>query len=369
MPKNASQNGDGFRFYSWPGGDNEVLRKYNATEKTDVLSVTSIRSLAGEPYQLVRWKIGNVLNAAMGTKQITRIGPRGGVNKVMVKDGPFPGEFVTRMMESRGNEDKLDDVRRWTRSQADDPRDVAAVRGSVVHKMIELNTSLARISDEGIRERFTEQWQKERRKVKPEVTQEDVDFVSNAMRQYWDMRANVKFVILAQEVQIWNLEAGYAGTLDALIWFLPEDATEADETRYQGMADDGKVTVDVIAKVGGTVTLADWKTSPTVYTGHIVQSTAYLGGQFVGTDGVIDERLSEILIATKNGAVIKVRPNKWEVQFFEWREDIFLAFLGSCVFARFLAMYKTTDNLITRTTEGVAPGTDDSTTESEEDAA
>jgi hypothetical protein len=158
MPKNASINGDGFRMYRWPGvtaahaaewmghlidsgvpSDEAVQRATLAMDPTDVLSVTSIRKLAGENFMLVQWQIGNVVNLAMGVRKQTTIGPRGGVKEVYVKDGPFPGEFVTRMMETRGTTDKLDDVRRWLKSTADEPRDVAAVRGTVVHKLIELN--------------------------------------------------------------------------------------------------------------------------------------------------------------------------------------------------------------------------------------
>lgn len=378
MPKDASLSGDGFRFYSWPGGDTEVHKRWGATEKTDVLGVTSIRSLVGEPFQLVNWKIANVVNLAMGVRKQTRIGPRGGVHEVYVKDGPFPGEFTTRMMETRGNEEQLDLVRKWVRENADDPRDIPAVRGSVVHTLIELGVSVARMDDDLIRSRMDAQWKKEKRKVKPDVTDDDVHFVYNAMRQYWDMREHVPFVTLARESQVWNLEAGYAGTLDALLWFLGhferigEDVIfiplpgydvstvegRAAVVRVQAVADGGKLDLTYVKDIGGTLAVGDWKTAKGVYTNHVVQIIAYMGGGFVGSAGVVDERLSYLLRAAMNGAIIHIRPNKWNVDFLDWNETTMRAFLGSVAFARLLALHKTPEELFTHTLSGVAPDTE-----------
>src|SRR3990172_8893963 len=129
-PRNASLDGAGFRFYEWREPGLEPVR---------VLSVTSIRRLAGVSHYLVEWQLGNVVRLACGIRKVTRIGPRGGVKEVYVQDGPFPGEFVRRLLDAKGEEKLLEEVRKWLRSTADEPRDVAAVRGSVVHKMIEGN--------------------------------------------------------------------------------------------------------------------------------------------------------------------------------------------------------------------------------------
>lgn len=363
MPKNASINGDGFRMYQWPGGDTPLHEKYNATEPTDVLSVTSIRTLVGEPFQLVNWKISNVVNLSMGVRKQTRIGPKGGVSSVYVKDGPFPGEFTTRMMETRGQQEKLADVRGWLREGADEPRDVAAVRGSVVHKMIEVNAAGLEMEEPGVRARFDQQWKQEKRKVKPTVTDEDVFFVTNAMKQYRDMRVNVPFVILAQEPQVWNLSAGYAGSADVLMWFLPEGTDDDERREWQMQADARVVTLDHVRAFGGRLALGDWKTSPTVYTNHVVQGTAYAIAEFVGTDGMIDERLTQLLNACLHGMIIKIRPDAWEVDFFDVRADVVAAFLGSVRFARFLALNKTPVELFTNSLSGQAPGTGESVTE------
>jgi hypothetical protein len=380
-PKNATVRGDGFRMYQWPGGDTELNRQYHATEASDLLSVTSIKSLAGENYQLVAWKISNVVNMAMGVRKATRIGPRGGIKEVYVKDGPFPGEFVTRMIESRGKQETLDDTRRWLRQQADEPRDVAAVRGSVVHKLIELKAPLDLVDEDLVRQRMAMQWEEEKRKVKPDVTEEDVHFVINGMRQYWDMRVHVPFVIVAQEPQVYNLTAGYGGSADAIIWFLGEflkgpdgkyvfvplpgydPATETGRSKitlWQKRADKGLLTIEEISETGGDLTVGDWKTSKGVYTSHVIQTIAYMAGEFIAEDGLIDQRLSRILQATTRGLVIHIRPNFWAVDVFDFRQDILRAFYGSVAYSRFLALYRYPDDLFIKKLTGQAPGTDES---------
>ncbi len=376
MPKNATVGGDGFRMYPWPGGDTALNRKWGATEPSDLLSVTSIRTLSGEPFQLVNWKITNVVNLATGTRQVVRIGPRGGVNKKWVKDGEFPGEFVRRMIESDGN--NLDDMRRWVRNQADEPRDIAAVRGSVVHKMIEDNLPLRVIDEEVIRKAFARQWAEEKRKVKPDVLDDDVNFVANGMANYWNMRQTIPFVILAQEPQIYNLTAGYGGSADVLIWFLGHwerrnegtDEEEvvfvplpgiglADIVKWQKEATAGRVTLAIVEEVGGTLAVGDWKTSAGVYTNHVVQTTAYMAGEFIADDYIIDERLSDLLVAAMYGMVIHIRPDHWSVDLFELRKDVLRAFFGSVAFSRFIAMHKTPQSLFIYSMRGQAEDIDE----------
>lgn len=387
MPKDASINAGGFRVYSWAGGDTDLHVQYEATEPTQLLSVTSIRALAGEPIPLVNWKLNNLVNVAMGTRQVPAIGKRGRPLKgkmTIAKDGPFPGEFVTRMMETRGQQAALEEVKAWLREQADEPRNVAAVRGSVVHKMIEMNLPMRVIDEDVIRQRFAAQWAEENNRVKPEVTAEDVAFAEDGMRNYWDMRETIPFVVVAQEPQVFNLKAGYAGSADVFIWFLgywqtvagPEtigdDGQEelTDETvfvplpgagpemilKYQKMADKGQVTAELIGAVGGQVAVGDWKTSKGVYTNHVVQTTAYMAGEFVAYDGVIDARLSDILSLAMVGMVIHIRPDKWAVDLFEFRQDTIKAFLGSVAFARFLALYQRPEKLFVYTLSGKAEG-------------
>ena len=355
MPENASLNAAGFRMYAWPGGATPLHVEYGATKPMNVISVTAARSLIGTPWQLQQWQINNVVNLATGQRKAEwrdySKSTRGRKVKGYKKDGPFPGEFVTRMLDTEGDEEKLREVRDWLKITADEPRDIAAVRGSVVHKLIEIRAKLSDLSEEVIRWYIDQQWIEEKRKVFPAVTDEDVDFVGNAIANYWDMRATVPFVILAQEPQVWNLRVGYAGSADVILWFLPDGE---DVAYWQGRANERAVSVETIAEVGGWLGLGDWKTSPDVYTGHVVQGTAYLAGQFVGRGDQIDDRISRILKATMRGLIIKIRPDGWEIDTFRYRDDVSQAFFGEIALARFLLVHEHPGALFDQTLNGAA---------------
>jgi len=370
LPRNATVNGDGFRIYPWPGGDTELNLRYGAVEQQDLLSVTSIRSLAGQPFQLVNWQISNVVNLAMGTRKSTVIGPRGGVSEKNVPDGEPPGEFVQRMLAVTSQKER-EELRRWLRTTADSPRDIAAVRGSVVHKLIEDRLPTNIIDQAVIYNRMAKQWAEEKRKAPIAISEQDYNFVYNALIQFEDFRQNVPFVIVAQEPQVYNLTAGYGGSADVLMWFLGEwrrvgedveffPIPDIDHVALQRRADQGRITIDDIDAIGGQLAVGDWKTSKTVYTEHVVQTTAYMSAEFVAEDGIIDERLTAILDKAHLGMVIQIRPDHWEVDLFELRQDVMRAFFGSVAFARFLAFHKTPDTLISYRTEGAAPGTEGS---------
>lgn len=358
-PADARTNAYGFRIYDWPGGDTDLHREFGADKPASVISVTAARSIVGTPYQLVTWQINNVLNLAIGQKRSEwrdfSKSKRGRLVKGYVKDGPFPGEFAVRLAETDGSDEALRDLREWLRARADEPRDSAAVRGSVTHKLIEMRVPMKAISPEVIQWYLERQWEQENRKVAMPVTDEDIDFVGNSMANYWAMRAEFPFVILAQEPQVWNLTAGYAGSADVLLWFLPTDQQRNAE-HWQSQADKGLVTAETIAMVGGVVALGDWKTSPEVYTGHVVQGTAYLAAEFVGTNGTIDERITRLLKGAMEGAIIKIRPDGWEVDRFVYREDVSHAFFGEIALARFLLMNEKPTELFTATLSGQAEG-------------
>lgn len=357
MPENASLNRAGFRMYAWPGGSTPLHVKYEATEPANVISVTAARSIVGIPWQLQRWQKNNLVNLATGQRRAEwrdySKSKRGRAVKGYRKDGPFPGEFVTRMLATKGDEGKLTEVRDWLALTAEEPRDIAAVRGSVVHKLIEIRASLKSLSEDLIRWYLDQQWIEEKRTVFPAVTDEDIDFVGNSIANYWDMRATVPFVILAQEPQCWNLKVGYAGSADVLIWFLPPD--QADKVEFwQEQANRKRVTLEVIQEVGGYTALGDWKTSPDVYTGHVVQGTAYMAATFIGSGDQIDDRLSQILRATMKGLIIQIRPDKWEIDTFDYREDVSYAFFGEIALARFLLTHEHPNALFNETISGNA---------------
>lgn len=338
-PQNASINGDGFRFYRW--------QPLDESEPTDVLSVTSIRKLCGEQFTLVNWQLANIIDVAMSTVKRTVIGPRGGIKEVRVAD-EFPGEFARRLAESDGEQGKLDGLRKWLREQADHPRNVAAIRGTMVHAAIENNVQWDRIERPYVESEFAKLSERDRKRAKDGVQEEDIDFVRAAVRQYWDMRTKVPFVIIAREPQIWNLEAGYAGSADALLWVLPEGIDPKSVPKARD------ITWKTIQSIGGYTVLGDWKTSKGVYTDHVIQVHAYMGGEFIGSDGIVDHRLTEILTGTMKGALIHIRPDKWDVSYVDFRDDVMYAFLGSCAFARFLGRYPDPKTLFTHQVSGTA---------------
>lgn len=346
MPENATLSGDGFRFYRWeePG-----------KEPVDLLSVTSLRKLAGEPYRLVRWQIANVVDVCMSTRTIVKVGPRGGISKVKVKD-EYPGEFMRRMLASEGEQGRLDEIRKWVNESADEPRNMAARRGSIVHKLIEKNVAWDRIERPIVEQEFMALSARDRKSARAGVTDEDVLFVRHAVRNYADMRKSVPFVIVAREPQVFNLTAGYGGSADTILWFLPEDAKEGDIAFWQKRAFKGEISLWDVESVGGYLAVGDWKTAEDIHTDNIVQITAYGAGEFIGSNGIRDNRLTELLNATTRGVVVHIRPDLWDVGVFDFTEPLLYAMYAEVRFARFLAQFPEPKPLFTHTYSGKAEG-------------
>lgn len=335
-PADASLNGDGFRFYTWEPED--------GGDPVNVISVTSIRKLCGEPFNLVNWQLANIADAALGTMKRTVVGPRGGVSERR-QVWEYPCEFAQKYGETGGEQGKIDDLRRWLRDQADSPRNIAAIRGTIVHEAIEKNISWEMVERPYVEAAYGNMSARDRQKIKG-ITDEDVDFVKNALRQYSDMRASVPFVLIAREPQIFNLTHGYAGSADGIGWFLPEGVSPSD------VPAPGQIHLRDVLEVGGDLAVIDWKTSADVHTEHVVQTHAYGAGEFVGANGRVDTRLTDLLQATTKGGLFHIRPNKWAVHLFDFSEAVFRAFFGSVAFARFLAANKGPSDLFTVTYEG-----------------
>lgn len=348
-------NGDEFRFYRYTDPD--------TGEQADLLSVTSIRSLCGEGYQLVNWKMANLADAALGTMKRTVIGPRGGVKEVR-QVWEYPSEFARMYADADGQQGRIDDLRRWLREQADEPRNIAAVRGTLSHKAIETNVAWDRIERPYVESAFATLSQRDRKKVKRAVSDEDVSFIRNTVRHYWAMRAEVPMLILAREVRVVNLSVGYAGTFDALVWlwgyitsdgFEPmSDAAIADATRMKA----DKVTLADINRIGGTLVLLDWKTSKGIHTDQVVQAHAYLAAEFAVAMRR-DARVTDLLNAAMFGGLVHLRPNGWALHLFPYEEEAVRAFLGSVAFARFLAKYPEPTAIFAATLRGASNETDE----------
>jgi hypothetical protein len=342
-PQNATVNGEGFRFYRW--------QEVGSDESYDLLSVTTIRKLCGEQYSLVNWQLNNIMDTVMGTVKRPAIGKRGGVLKGKYTYVPeeYPSEFVQRYIASDAAQAKLDELRKWTRDQADQPRNIAAMRGTMTHAAIEKNVQWTRIERPWVEAEFENLSARDKARAKQGVKDEDVTFVRRSVANYWDMRKRVPFVVIAREPQVFNLSMGYGGSADALCWFLPEGHDGSDLPKAH------QLTYKLIESIGGYLAVGDWKTSGGVYTDHVVQVHAYGAGEFVGQDGIRNQRLTDILQATQRGVLFHLRPEHWAVHIFDFSEPVFRAFAGSVAFARFLAEYPRAEQLFIENHSGSAP--------------
>jgi len=349
------QNNSGeFRFYRYDAED--------GSEPVDLLSVTSIRSLCGMGYQLVNWQMANLADAALGTMKRTITGPRGGVKDVR-QVWEYPSEFVRKYNEGEGTQSSIDNLRKWLREQAESPRNVAAMRGTMVHEAIERNVAWDRIERPYVEDAYQGMSSRDKGRVKRAVSDEDIHFVRNAVKHYWDMRAEMPMVLLAREVRVVNLTVGYAGTFDALAWllgtfegdqFIPLSHEKQTEARIMRTYN---VTLADIERLGGTPVLLDWKTSKGIYTDQSVQAHAYLAAEFAVVDGKRDERVTALLNAAQWGGLVHIRPNGWALHLFPYTDDAVRAFLGSVAFARYLARFP--DPVFTHTFKGESNEVDD----------
>jgi hypothetical protein len=316
-------NGKGFRFYKYDRGD--------GSEPVHLLSVSSIRTLCGEQFNLVNWKMANLADAALGTQKRTVIGPRGGKSEKR-QVWEYPSEFVRMYNETDGEQGKIDALRKWLRARADDPRNIAAVRGSITHACIERDIPWHKVERALVEHEFSLLSHSDRSDLGRSINDEDIFFVRNSMRHYWHMRAAHRFVIIARECRVMNLESGYAGTFDALVWMAP-----ASYPADMPLPLPEVITPEFVAEVGGRIILLDWKTSGGIYTDQVLQAHAYLGAEAVMVDGLVEPRLTLLLNAATEGGLVHIRPDGWGLHLFQWTTLAMNAYLASVIFARFLA--------------------------------
>jgi hypothetical protein len=339
-------NGGEFRFYRYDPED--------GSEPVDLLSVTSIRTLTGISYNLVNWQLANLADAALGTMKRTVIGPRGGVSEKR-QVWEYPSEFAVKYGESGGKQEAIDNLRKWLREQAESPRNIAAMRGTMVHEAIEKNVQWDRIERPYVESAFAALSSRDKKRAGRGVSDEDVNFVRNAMRHYWAMRDELPMVILAREVRVVNLTAGYAGTFDALAWLLPNAETRSVVSTL-GI---NSITLADIERIGGRIVLLDWKTSADVHTDQTIQAHAYLAAEFAVVDGKRDVRITELLNAAMEGGIAHIRPSGWALYLFPYEDAAVWAFLGSCAFARFLAQHSKPDAIWSKVYKGESNEVDD----------
>jgi hypothetical protein len=123
--------------------------------------------------------------------------------------------------------------------------------------------------------------------------------VLSRVRQYDDWLRVSGANVLASEFEVWNLTQGYAGTADLLVRL-------RNESHW----------------------LVDIETGRSVHPQHALQLAAYGMAEFVGADGEVDDRLTELLRRTRNLAVLHLTADRWEFRSIPFSDDVRDAFSG-----------------------------------------
>lgn len=174
---------------------------------------------------------------------------------------------------------RMEEASRWLRLAATEERDAAAELGTAVHDAAAAGLDPMTV-DEAVRPRLL---------------------------QFRDWLAASKPEILATEFQVWNLTEGYAGTGDLLCRF-----------------------------TDGSVWLIDLKTGKGTYSEHLLQVLNYAMGEFVGSDDVIDQPLTDMLRSVSGVAVLHLADDHWEFKRLEVTPEAWTAARGLLRFAMWM---------------------------------
>jgi len=183
-----------------------------------------------------------------------------------------------RVLESN----RIAEAGRWLRAAATEERDRAAALGTAVHDA----------AAKGLH---------------PEDVE---DAIAPRLRWYRDWLAVSKAEIVGSEFQCWSPSIGYAGTADLLVRF-----------------------------PNGAIHLVDIKTGGSVYAEYALQCMAYAMADFVGTNDVIDQELTDALHATSGLAVLHLADDGWEYVVIRRDEETWAAFRGLLTFATWMAAH------------------------------
>lgn len=149
--------------------------------------------------------------------------------------------------------------------------------------------------------------------------------VAPRLRQHLDWLKQSGAEVLAVEFQVWNLEVGYAGTADLLVRF-PD----------------------------GSIWVVDLKTGKGVYAEHSLQLIAYLMGEFVGNDGVVDEARTALLHSVTGMAVLHLTNAGWEFQAIRADSRCWNAFRGLLAFATWMWAHEKAADVVVGRRKGAA---------------
>lgn len=257
-PRNAQTDPKtGLRFYTWNG--------------QKLPSVTTIRRLAGLPWGLHEWSLGQIATFAIDNI----------------------GELHARL--SSGTPGVAAVVRHELRAAATAQRDKAAELGSAVHEAAAAGMALADVSPD----------------------------IAPRLRQYQSWLTESRAEILGAEFQLWNLAVGFAGSADLMCRF-PD----------------------------GSVWIVDIKTGKGTYAEHVLQLVPYLMAEFVGSDNVVDERLTGFLHQVKGVALLHLTADSWEFRSLHATPESWAAFRGLLEFGRWMTDHADIESVTLGTRKG-----------------
>lgn len=251
--------------------DPESGLRFYRWQGRDLVSVTTARRMAGIPHKLHEWTVGQVIDHALD----------------------HLGEYAKRVKDPA----QVKVIGHELRVAGTAERDIAAELGTAVHDAAAEGRSLA--------------------EVRPDV--------APRLRQYLDWLTVSRAEILGAEFQVWNLTAGYAGTVDLLVRF-PD----------------------------GSVWVVDLKTGKGVYADHALQLMAYCRAEFVGADDVVDEAMTELLHAARGMAILHLADNHWDFRAVRADQPTWDAYRGLLLFSTWAAAHEDPDTFTTARKVGAA---------------
>jgi hypothetical protein len=230
-------------------------------------SVTSLRRLLGVPFPLATWMVEQAIRAAIANTSV--------LDSMVAQEGDVA-------------------TAKWLRVEANSKRDKAANRGTSVHAA----------AAEGLR---------------PQDVDEEVAL---PLTQYYDFLDQTKAEVLLSERQVWNLEMGYAGSLDAL---------------YRLVWDNQKRKL-----------VTDLKTGSGLYVDHALQLMGYALGDFIGEDNIRDEAATQMLLDADGLAILHLTDDTWELVEIDPTPLLFRVFTAMVEFAHWQIDTPSIDNLVIR---------------------
>ncbi len=228
-------------------------------------SVTSLRRLLGVPFPLANWMVEQVIKATM--RSLTTLGQMAASESEQAAEA-------------------------WLRKESMGERDTAANRGTAVHEA----AATGRHPND----------------VEPEV--------SGPLTQFYDFIQVTGAKIILQEQQVFNLELGYAGSLD--------------------------IGIEIVWDGVPRRLVTDIKTGKGVYVDHVLQLMGYGLGEFVGKDDVIDHRATKWLHSADGLAILHLSDTDWELIEVKVSPEIYEVFKAMVRFAHWQIETPNIDSLV-----------------------